>query len=164
MSEKWKKLGRRNRFLRAKGLTSRSLWVSFTSLSDRRAVTYNVGQGWCVLLATAVCYIIRRHRRSLELHAGTRTERVYSQSENGNPLHLVDIRSGRTWGYYVALPRVTLSDESIIQEPPPAYMPTENYIMARSMEGLRVSTDDLFTPLRTKTTILQVGGEGRIVG
>lgn len=69
------------------------------------------------------------------------TDRVPSQIERENASRPVDMRSGRIERYWVTLPRAVPSDGSLVQEPPLAYMPAHDHLMARCMKGFWVSTD-----------------------
>lgn len=86
-----------------------------------------------MVLVTAVYLIIRRHRRGLVRREATRGH-VNSQSEHENASH-----SGRT-EWHVATPRAIPSEEVLVREPPPAYIPGEVASWQDDVEGFRVRT------------------------
>lgn len=75
--------------------------------------------------------------------------RVDSQSEHENALH---VGSGRTEGRN-ATPRVILSEETLVQVPPPAYVPGEAGPRQGDTEGFLVSTDYSFKMPRTEAIL-----------
>lgn len=97
-----------------------------------------------MLFAALVYFIIKRSRKRLASREATimGTDRMQPRTEHGNALNLVDIRSGRIGGYRIALPYGVPSEESLVKEPSPAYMPAQGY--ARCMKGIQVSTEDPF--------------------
>jgi len=97
-----------------------------------------------MVFVTAVCFIAKRHRKRLARHEAAEAgmDRVDSQSEHENPPRLVKMRSGMTGRNHVTLPRVILSDETLVREPPPAYIPAGNSSWQDDAEEFLVSTDD----------------------
>jgi len=115
-----------------------------------------------MLLATAACVIIKRHRRR-PARCGTTVvgaDRVDSRGEHESASQLEDLLSGRTEGYHAILPR---GFQDLVREPPPAYMPAglPRDEVVRWVVGFQVSVDDpLGAPHPNK--IPEVGGESRI--
>ena len=91
---------------------------------DRCADAQATGQGWVALFATAVCIIIKRHRKRSARRGATavRVDRVDSQGEHENSSQLVATRSGR---YDANFPYPFLNVEGLVREPPPAYIPMD---------------------------------------
>jgi hypothetical protein len=71
-----------------------------------------------------VCFIIRQHRRRFYRCEATGVNMgcVNAQSEQPNVGHL-DVLSGRSEWRLVDWGRAFLSEETLVQEPPPAYIP-----------------------------------------
>jgi len=97
-----------------------------------------------MVFITAVCFIARWHRRRLARHetAEAGVDRVGSRGEHENPSRQVEMGLGTTGGYYDTLPRVILSNETLVREPPPVYIPAGNGSWQDDVEGFPVSTDD----------------------
>ena len=110
---------------------------------DRCADAQATGQGWVVLFATAVCIIIKRHRKRSARRGATAmgADRADSWGEHENASQLVSTRLGK---YDVDLPHPFLSAESLVREPPPAYMPVEGFPreVMRWVERFQVSVDN----------------------
>lgn len=92
------------------------------------------------MLVTAVCLIIRRHRRRLGRSEamGMETGHVNAHSEHENAP--VDMRPGETERHNAA-PHAILSEEVLPREPPPAYIPWGAASWQDNVEGFRVGTD-----------------------
>jgi len=81
-----------------------------------------------MVFITAVCFIIRRHRRRLA-HRETTAVGTGRMNEHENTSDLMDAGSARIESYHAILSGAILSDETLVQEPPPAYIPAGDYLM-----------------------------------
>ena len=98
-----------------------------------------------MVLVTAVCFIVKRHRRRLA-HREARGVGI-EHAGHENPSHG---GSGRTERLDIALP---LSEETPVQEPPPAYVPAGAASWQGDAEEFHVSTDHLFRMPRTEAIL-----------
>ena len=88
-----------------------------------------------MLLLAAVCFIIKRHREARAVETG----RANSQSEHENTSHLMEMGSERTDN---TNSRGISSEETLVQELPPAYMQAGTTSWRDDIEGFQVSGDD----------------------
>lgn len=92
------------------------------------------------MLVTAVCLIIRRHRRRLARHEATRMETGHVNAHSEHENAPVDIRPGETESHNAA-PHAIISEEVHLREPPPAYIPGGAASWQDNVERFRVSTN-----------------------
>ena len=122
-------MGKKGSVLKSRGFDITFTLGKFRLLSVGVRATYTGDQGWAMLLATAACLIIRRHRRRLVRLEATAVggDRVDSQSTPQQ----VDMRSESTERYHGALPHVAPSGESRVRQPPPVYVPARGSLVAK---------------------------------
>jgi hypothetical protein len=83
-------------------------------------------EGWCAVMIAALCFIVGRRRRRLGRHGVTTTSVGFADqpSEHENASGPPGVGSDRTEKYYIILHQGTLSGETLVQEPPRAYIPS----------------------------------------
>jgi len=115
-----------------------------------------------MVFVAAVCLIIRRHRRGPARREATGMETGHMNPHSEHENAPANMRPGEAERHNAA-PRAILSEEVLVREPPPAYIPGGTASWQDNAEGFRVSTNRPFKLFRTET-ILQFETGGWTVG